>query len=174
MFWFLSSEIDLKDASKFFAGKFSCGCSISGDDEIVIQGDVKDDMFDILPQKWKMVCGRSYFISFFSPFLLLWWTFSNLGHHRIHRNWKTRFQTTNCKRQLMNVFSCIILVSKLKGKIVHFVILTCALVQMILIYYWLKKKLALRKKIQDGRQIQDGRRKIVKSPNNFLMTHYVR
>jgi len=50
-----SYEIDLKEASKFFAGKFSCGSSISGDDEIVIQGDVKDDLFDILPEKWKII-----------------------------------------------------------------------------------------------------------------------
>lgn len=50
-----SYEIDLKEASKFFAGKFSCGSSISGDDEIVIQGDVKDDLFDILPAKWKII-----------------------------------------------------------------------------------------------------------------------
>jgi density-regulated protein DRP1 len=44
--------IDLKDASKYFANKFACGCSVTGDDEIVIQGDVKDDLFDILPEKW--------------------------------------------------------------------------------------------------------------------------
>ena len=52
---FYVSEIDLKDASKFFATKFSCGSSVSGDDEIVIQGDVKDDLFDILPEKWSQV-----------------------------------------------------------------------------------------------------------------------
>ncbi|XP_059171947.1 density-regulated protein homolog [Physella acuta] len=50
-----SYEIDLKEASKFFAGKFSCGSSISGDDEIVVQGDVKDELFDILPEKWKII-----------------------------------------------------------------------------------------------------------------------
>ena len=55
IFVIFSTEIDLKEASKFFAGKFSCGSSISGDDEIVIQGDVKDDLFDILPEKWKIV-----------------------------------------------------------------------------------------------------------------------
>ena len=55
LFCFFSSEIDLKDASKFFASKFSCGSSVSGDDEIVIQGDVKDDLFDILPEKWSQV-----------------------------------------------------------------------------------------------------------------------
>lgn len=49
------SDIDLKDASKFFANKFACGSTIQGEDEIVIQGDVKDDLFDILPQKWNIV-----------------------------------------------------------------------------------------------------------------------
>lgn len=50
-----SYDIDLKDASKFFSNKFSCGSSIQGEDEIVIQGDVKDDLWDIIPEKWKMV-----------------------------------------------------------------------------------------------------------------------
>ncbi|KAF4528798.1 hypothetical protein B566_EDAN017040 [Ephemera danica] len=45
-------DIDLKVASKFFATKFSCGSSVTGDDEIVIQGDVKDELFDIIPEKW--------------------------------------------------------------------------------------------------------------------------
>ena len=45
-------DIDLKDAAKFFASKFACGSSVTGSDEIVIQGDVKDDMFDILTDKW--------------------------------------------------------------------------------------------------------------------------
>ncbi|CAG0896078.1 unnamed protein product [Darwinula stevensoni] len=44
--------IDLKEASKYFATKFSCGSSVTGEDEIVIQGDVKDELFDILPEKW--------------------------------------------------------------------------------------------------------------------------
>ncbi|XP_046356011.2 density-regulated protein homolog [Haliotis cracherodii] len=50
-----SYEIDLKDACKFFATKFSCGSSVMGEDEIVIQGDVKDDLWDILPEKWKQI-----------------------------------------------------------------------------------------------------------------------
>ncbi|KAL3856481.1 hypothetical protein ACJMK2_011233 [Sinanodonta woodiana] len=54
-----SYEIDLKAASKFFSNKFSCGSSISGDDEIVIQGDVKDDLFDILPEKWSIIDEES-------------------------------------------------------------------------------------------------------------------
>ncbi|CAN7945268.1 unnamed protein product [Ixodes hexagonus] len=45
-------DIDLKDASKFFSHKFSCGSSVTGDDEIVIQGDVKDEVFDVISEKW--------------------------------------------------------------------------------------------------------------------------
>uniref|UniRef100_A0A6M2DGH7 Density-regulated protein n=1 Tax=Xenopsylla cheopis TaxID=163159 RepID=A0A6M2DGH7_XENCH len=45
-------DIDLKVASKFFGQKFACGSSVTGDDEIVIQGDVKDDLFDVIPEKW--------------------------------------------------------------------------------------------------------------------------
>lgn len=48
----VSIEIDLKVAAKFFGTKFACGSSVTGDDEIVIQGDVKDDLFDIIPEKW--------------------------------------------------------------------------------------------------------------------------
>ena len=47
-----SAGIDLKVAAKFLASKFACGASVTGDDEIVIQGDVKDDLFDVLPEKW--------------------------------------------------------------------------------------------------------------------------
>lgn len=42
-------------ASKFFGTKFACGSSVTGDDEIVIQGDVKDDLFEIIPEKWPEV-----------------------------------------------------------------------------------------------------------------------
>lgn len=44
--------IDLKVASKFFSSKFACSSSVTGDDEIVIQGDVTDDLFDVLPEKF--------------------------------------------------------------------------------------------------------------------------
>lgn len=44
--------IDLKVAAKFFGTRFACGSSVVGDDEIVIQGDVKDDLFDVIPEKW--------------------------------------------------------------------------------------------------------------------------
>ncbi|KJH53126.1 density-regulated protein DRP1 [Dictyocaulus viviparus] len=48
-------DIDLKQASKLFSQKFACGSSVTGADEIVIQGDVKDDLFDIIPSKWPQV-----------------------------------------------------------------------------------------------------------------------
>lgn len=50
------SDIDLKVAAKFFGTKFACGSSVTGEDEIVIQGDVKDDLFDVIPEKWPEVC----------------------------------------------------------------------------------------------------------------------
>ena len=51
----LISDIDLKKASKFFGSRFACGSSVTGDDEIVIQGDVKDDLWDVIPEKWLAV-----------------------------------------------------------------------------------------------------------------------
>ncbi|KAK0174766.1 hypothetical protein PV327_010497 [Microctonus hyperodae] len=48
-------DIDLKVAAKFFGSKFACGSSVTGDDEIVIQGDVKDDLFDVIPDKWPQI-----------------------------------------------------------------------------------------------------------------------
>lgn len=48
-------DIDLKVAAKFFGSKFACGSSVTGDDEIVIQGDVKDDLFEVIPEKWPQV-----------------------------------------------------------------------------------------------------------------------
>jgi len=50
-----SYEIDLKMASKFFGGRFACGSSVTGDDEIVIQGDVKDELLDFLLEKWPQI-----------------------------------------------------------------------------------------------------------------------
>lgn len=45
-------DIDLKVAAKYFGTKFACGSSVTGDDEIVIQGDVKDDLLEVIPEKW--------------------------------------------------------------------------------------------------------------------------
>lgn len=42
-----------------FSSKFSCGSSVTGDDEIVIQGDVSDDLFDFLPEKWPQVIKKA-------------------------------------------------------------------------------------------------------------------
>lgn len=50
-----SFDIDLKVAAKFFGSRFACGSSVTGDDEIVIQGDVKDDLFDVIPEKWPQI-----------------------------------------------------------------------------------------------------------------------
>lgn len=61
------SDIDLKVAAKFFGTKFACGSSVTGDDEIVIQGDVKDDLFDIIPEKWpevRIILSFLYFTTF--------------------------------------------------------------------------------------------------------------
>lgn len=55
VFHFYVLDIDLKVAAKFFGTKFACGSSVTGDDEIVIQGDVKDDLCDIIPEKWPEV-----------------------------------------------------------------------------------------------------------------------
>lgn len=48
-------DIDLKDATKFFSSRFACGSSVSGTDEVIIQGDVKDDLWDVIPEKWNQI-----------------------------------------------------------------------------------------------------------------------
>lgn len=48
-------DIDVKKAAKSFGQKFACGTSITGDDEIIIQGDVKDDIIDFIQEKWPEV-----------------------------------------------------------------------------------------------------------------------
>ncbi|RIA95281.1 translation initiation factor SUI1 [Glomus cerebriforme] len=49
-------DIDLKKAAKSFASKFACGSSVvknnQGNDEIVIQGDVSDDLYDYILETW--------------------------------------------------------------------------------------------------------------------------
>lgn len=52
-------EIDIKKASKAFGQKFACGTSVTGDDEIIIQGDVKEDVINFIQEKWPMVDGDS-------------------------------------------------------------------------------------------------------------------
>lgn len=48
-------DVDVKDAAKWFSSKFACGSSVTGPDEIVIQGDVKDDLFDLISEKWPQI-----------------------------------------------------------------------------------------------------------------------
>ncbi|CAI2166272.1 14562_t:CDS:2 [Funneliformis geosporum] len=49
-------DIELKKAAKSFASKFACGSSVvknnQGNDEIVVQGDVSDDLFDYILETW--------------------------------------------------------------------------------------------------------------------------
>jgi density-regulated protein DRP1 len=53
--------IDLKKAAKLFASKFATGSSVSknpqGEDEIVIQGDVGDEIVDMIKQQVGVLKG---------------------------------------------------------------------------------------------------------------------
>ncbi len=60
--FFFFAGIDLKKASKSFAQHFSCGSSVTGDDEIVIQGDVSDDVIDFIQGKWPEVSKTHIFM----------------------------------------------------------------------------------------------------------------
>lgn len=46
------ADVDLKKAAKFFAQKFATGASVTknqqGQDEIVVQGDVSDDILEMI------------------------------------------------------------------------------------------------------------------------------
>lgn len=66
-------DVDLKVAAKAFGAKFACGASVTGDDEIVVQGDVKDELFDFIPEKWPEVgfCCGMFEIYNYLPFLVL-------------------------------------------------------------------------------------------------------
>lgn len=44
--------VDLKEASKLFSKKFACSSSVTGPDEIVVQGDVKDELIELIPEKF--------------------------------------------------------------------------------------------------------------------------
>ncbi|GBB89967.1 hypothetical protein RclHR1_16810005 [Rhizophagus clarus] len=52
-------DIDLKKAAKNFASKFACGSSVvknnQGIDEIVVQGDVSDDLYEYILETWPNV-----------------------------------------------------------------------------------------------------------------------
>ena len=54
------ADIELKEAQRFFAQKFSCGASVTAEDEIIIQGDFTDDIIDVIQEKWPEVsCLKS-------------------------------------------------------------------------------------------------------------------
>lgn len=48
--------LDMKRVAKRLAGKYACGCSVvtdpAGGEEIVVQGDVVDDVMDFLPSEY--------------------------------------------------------------------------------------------------------------------------
>ncbi|KAG1173286.1 hypothetical protein G6F70_005945 [Rhizopus microsporus] len=51
--------VDLKKAAKMFANRFACGSSVAknnqGQDEIVVQGDFSDDIYNIILTHWPNV-----------------------------------------------------------------------------------------------------------------------
>lgn len=49
--------VDLKEASKLFSKKFACSSSVTGADEIVVQGDVKDELIELIPEKFPEIDG---------------------------------------------------------------------------------------------------------------------
>ena len=51
----LANDIELEVAKKFFAQKFACSCSKGEGDELIIQGDVVDHLFDVIPEKYTQV-----------------------------------------------------------------------------------------------------------------------
>ena len=44
-------DMNLKKCSKAFGQKFACGSSVTGDDEITVQGDVIDDIMDFIAEE---------------------------------------------------------------------------------------------------------------------------
>lgn len=52
---FLFADVDLKATAKLFAGRFACGSSVTAADEIVVQGDVKDEILEIIGTKWPFI-----------------------------------------------------------------------------------------------------------------------
>lgn len=48
-------DIDPRKASKQFSTRFSCGSSVTGEDEVVVQGDLIDDMISFILEHWPEV-----------------------------------------------------------------------------------------------------------------------
>ncbi|KAJ3394901.1 Translation machinery-associated protein 22 [Entophlyctis sp. JEL0112] len=56
-------DVDLKKAAKLFATKFACGSSVTknaaGVEEIVVQGDVQDDIYELILKTYKAIPDES-------------------------------------------------------------------------------------------------------------------
>ena len=48
-------DIDPRKASKQFSTRFSCGSSVTGEDEVVVQGDIIDNMVSFILEQWPEV-----------------------------------------------------------------------------------------------------------------------
>lgn len=75
------ADIDLKEAQRFFAQKFSCGASVTAEDEIIIQGDFTDDIIDVIQEKWPEVRVLNLVIS------LCLFIYSFLSYVQLHFHW---------------------------------------------------------------------------------------
>jgi density-regulated protein DRP1 len=60
-----SNDVDIEVAKKFFAQKFSCGCSKGENDELIIQGDVLDNLFSVIPERFPQVRLQQDFLRVF-------------------------------------------------------------------------------------------------------------
>jgi hypothetical protein len=69
-----SAELNLKKCSKAFSSKFAASSSVVGKDEVLVQGDISDDVTDFITMQWPEVssslpplspcCPRSHFCPF--------------------------------------------------------------------------------------------------------------
>lgn len=56
-----ANGINIDSAKKFLAQKFACSCSKGDADELIIQGDVLDNLFDVIPEQYSEVrVGRIF------------------------------------------------------------------------------------------------------------------
>ncbi|XP_014248532.1 density-regulated protein homolog [Cimex lectularius] len=47
--------VDLKTASSYFGSSLATGASVTGEDEIVVQGDVKEKIRKLIPARWPAI-----------------------------------------------------------------------------------------------------------------------
>ena len=92
-------DIELKDAQRFFAQKFSCGASVTPEDEIIIQGDFTDDIIDVIQEKWPEVGACLYtYIELFVQFGTF--TFRHLANAFIQSD----FQYVHSSEETLSTF----------------------------------------------------------------------